>query len=88
MHHCAEALSLFKQSQRERKSSLGDSWECFREAEGTLFAPSSSSVFSLLLAIHSVLGTQGIALEGYYHSPLCWCSRTALAWDGELWDGE
>ena len=59
MHHCAEALSLFKQSQCERKSSPGAPWECFREADGGMFAPSSGSVFSVLLAMHSLSCTRG-----------------------------
>lgn len=66
MHHCAEAPSLFKQSQCERKSSPGASWERFREAEGGFFAPSFGSVFGVLLVMHSLSCTherwhQGVA---------------------------
>lgn len=83
MHHCAEALSLFKQSQCERKSSPGASWECFREAEGCMFAPSSGSVFGVLLATQSLSCTH----KGLHPLPLHWCSGTAPVRDGELWDG-
>lgn len=87
MHHCAEALSLFKQSQCERKSSPGASWECFREAEGCMFAPSSGSVFGVLLAMHSLPCTHKGLHRGVAPLAFALVQRDSPGVGCELWDG-
>lgn len=89
MHHCAQALSLFKQSPCEGKSSPGALWECFREAEGAAFAPSSGHVFGVLLVMHPLsCAQQGWHRGGLHPSAPRWCGGTAPVRDGELRGGE